>query len=294
MRKEIYYFCVLNTIILISFYCVIYNLSSPKLSYEPFKSFWNELDASDEQILVNQTILSKTFQFMIDDIEEDDPMLVSFVKSLVIQPSSNVDLNKFPNKSPDGLSERYDKILKSKYNGFLVEAGIFDGELEYTSLYFEKVRNWSGILIEPVPSFYKNLLSKERNFYKINVCVSSGKPKISKIKYYSFSSNLEEENKNNNFEKLAKFLYVPCFSLNTILKAINITKVDLIAIDFEGNELNAIRGINFDKYKISLITILHKTKDIAKNFMLTEYMRLKDYNAFVFDYYFYFIKKNLV
>ena len=34
--------------------------------------------------------------------------------------------------------------------GFFVEAGAFDGATDSTSLHFEIVHQWSGLLVEPV------------------------------------------------------------------------------------------------------------------------------------------------
>ena len=36
-------------------------------------------------------------------------------------------------------------------NGFFIEAGANDGIKQSNTLYFEKYRNWRGLLIEPIP-----------------------------------------------------------------------------------------------------------------------------------------------
>ena len=40
--------------------------------------------------------------------------------------------------------------------------------------------------------------------------------------------------KESNFKK-REYLYIPCFSLVTILKAIDVKKVDYFSLDVEGN-----------------------------------------------------------
>lgn len=39
-------------------------------------------------------------------------------------------------------------------NGFFVELGANDGVNQSNSLYFEKYRNWKGVLVEPIPHNY--------------------------------------------------------------------------------------------------------------------------------------------
>ena len=57
-------------------------------------------------------------------------------------------------------------------NGFYVECGAYNGETFSNSLFFEKYRNWSGVLIEPHPDSYKVLRSKHRKAFSINACLS--------------------------------------------------------------------------------------------------------------------------
>lgn len=50
-----------------------------------------------------------------------------------------------------------DQYLKEMTSGFFVEAGAWDGVYLSNSLFFEKERNWTGILVEPNKEAYKNL-----------------------------------------------------------------------------------------------------------------------------------------
>ena len=61
----------------------------------------------------------------------------------------------------------------------------------------------------------------------------------------------------NNF----KVLYVPCFSLNTILTAIGINKVDYFSLDVEEGELDVLKSIKHDIITIDTLTIEQTDKD---------------------------------
>ena len=53
-----------------------------------------------------------------------------------------------------------------------MEAGAFDGELLSNSLLFETKLGWKGVLIEPNPVAFDQLLTKNRKAWSINTCLS--------------------------------------------------------------------------------------------------------------------------
>ena len=70
------------------------------------------------------------------------------------------------------LASIFFKISKFQENGYYVESGALDGEQLSNSLFFEKHRKWTGVLIEPHPHSYKILKSRNRKAFSINVCLS--------------------------------------------------------------------------------------------------------------------------
>ena len=46
-------------------------------------------------------------------------------------------------------------IFKQMKNGFFIEAGADDFVKSSNSLYFEEKYNWTGLLVEPVPTRFK-------------------------------------------------------------------------------------------------------------------------------------------
>ncbi|RNA03115.1 Star [Brachionus plicatilis] len=151
-------------------------------------------------------------------------------------------------------SKLIDKMLNGKRSGFIVEAGAFDGETFSNSLFFEKERDFSGILIEPLPLSYERLLEKNRKFYSINACIAQKVPTVAKFKMFkagAFSGRSKSFKDSKNKPLDYEFIYVPCFSIQTILAAINVKTVDLFSLDVEGGELDVLKSINFDKIRIN-------------------------------------------
>ena len=62
--------------------------------------------------------------------------------------------------------------LAFQEKGFFIECGALDGEKGSNTLFFEKSRNWSGILIEADPSNYAMLKLKRRKAFILNACLS--------------------------------------------------------------------------------------------------------------------------
>ena len=139
--------CFISTICLVQFATLFYfksqNPSSEtktKTSNEKSKlceydtlGLLNELyNCSDEQLLVNRTILMQTILFMIQETSELDPKLIEYVRSIIHKPSGQNKINLAQKRRTDfsqiGQSKYIDGVLDSKRDGFFIEAGGYNGE----------------------------------------------------------------------------------------------------------------------------------------------------------------------
>jgi hypothetical protein len=78
-------------------------------------------------------------------------------------------------------------------NGTFVEVGAYDGEFFSNTLIMEVEYGWTGVLIESVPQYYKNLLTKNRRACIVNACVSD-KPWHKKVKIkYVFKKSYDKK-----------------------------------------------------------------------------------------------------
>jgi FkbM family methyltransferase len=169
-----------------------------------------------------------------------------------------------------------------------------DGELLSNSLFFELVRNWTGILIEPQPSLFKKILDLNRNIYVLNACLANKRPLVSKFRLSdSLSGRLSEmhvvhqERIDSETGKVKQLAYVPCFSLHTVLKAIGVSRVDYFSLDVEGGEVDVLNSIDPTKLDIRTFTIEHNGYDDRKA-QIAEVMKKKGYKFVrdVWDFYY--------
>ncbi len=144
---------------------------------------------------------------------------------------------------------KLDKII-NKDNGVFIELGANDGLTQSNTAFFEKYRNWSGILIEPSPNKYEECKKNRSNKNVIlnYACVSSN---------YNDSYVLGDFNGNLMSSVDGKRLHnenLICVNAIALEKILDLyleegKVIDLLSLDTEGYEYNILEGLNLNKYK---------------------------------------------
>jgi len=89
-----------------------------------------------------------------------------------------------------------------------------------------------------------------------------------------------------------QYFYAPCFSLHTILKAMNVDKVDFFSLDLEGGENDVLKSIDFNKVSIATLLVEHLNDPLRKPF-IKQTMDSKNYTL-VKDVHDFFYLKNFI
>ena len=172
------------------------------------------------------------------------------------KPTSNIYF------SQDNQDKFVDQYFKQKRNGVFLEVGAGDGIVFSNSLFFERERNWTGLLIEPTRYLFERLLKVHRKAYAVNACLSVEKS-ISLVKFYGADllGGIEKvmEGPMLNRAKAAaphvKATDTLCIPVYSLLEAINMLHINFFSLDVEGAELEILKTIPFDKVKIDLFLI---------------------------------------
>ncbi|KAL3881308.1 hypothetical protein ACJMK2_027761 [Sinanodonta woodiana] len=227
--------------------------------------YFNQVSAQD--IYINEFAIKiqpvKDLISSTENLAADDPRLIRLIRQEFLVPPHPGPYNL---KHPDildpscGQSTVIDKLLERKEKGFYIEAGAFDGESISNTLFFERIRKWNGLLVEPDPKTYFRLRSKHRNAYLINACLSTNtKPSIVTFNAANEMGHVIQSDEDRRWvqEKLNKWdlIEVPCFPLFSILLALEQMEVDYFSLDIEGYELAVLKSIPFDKVKIRSLTV---------------------------------------
>nr|XP_045621783.1 protein Star-like isoform X2 [Procambarus clarkii] len=206
-----------------------------------------ERSVATERVLTRETM---------EGAAQDDPALVNYIRHNLLQPPSQLPYNlSNPTKqhfSQYGQSQYVDnEVLHGMTGGFFVEVGAVDGEHLSNTLFLERNRSWTGLLIEAFPGTYQQLQQKHRKAYSINTALAISN--ISSKVHFQYSGGLGvlsriSKNSSQTFQTTA----IPFYSL---LLALNITQIDYFSIDIEGAEMKVLRTIPWDKIKIRLMCV---------------------------------------
>lgn len=170
------------------------------------------------------------------------------------------------------LSTLFDK----EYSKFFVEAGGYDGEFYSNTLWLEQHRNWTGLLVEPQPQSFQNIIYKRRKCWISNACLSMKPyPKSAVMAYMETQqnySNLDanivhgsayeilKNPENHPIDHLKSILNIKhftsqCFPLYSFLLALNHQTIDFLSLDLEGTEIHVFLTIPLDKIYIRTVVL---------------------------------------
>ncbi|CAH1788133.1 unnamed protein product [Owenia fusiformis] len=196
----------------------------------------------------------------------EDPKLLRFLRKYwLVPPTKRVyggEEAKDRYYGQAGQAGVVDQILKGKTNGVYVESGAADG-ISSNTIFFEKFRNWTGVLVEPIPGMYNKLIGWRRQAWHLNSCLSSNN-KMEKIKFANFgtfSGNLDSLNKLNG-NRMKEYdigtITVQCFPFHSVAAALNFTFIDYFSLDVEGAEMQVLKTIDFTKISVRVFSIEYR------------------------------------
>jgi len=201
------------------------------------------------------------------------------------------------NFGKNNLDLKLEKYLNF-FDGFYVELGAHDGITQSNTYYYEKNKDWKGILIEPTPKLFKECKQNrsQRNLFFCNACVSFNFTKKNVNLIYSNlkTTSIDQTSKSfrdnhlstpelNFFEKQTTFL-AEARTLDSILYEANAPKkINFLSLYVEGAEFEVLSGINFNNFSFQyLIVETNKFKKLneflkQKNYIFIEKFNFNDY-----------------
>ena len=154
---------------------------------------------------------------------------------------------------PRMLDQRY--FNEKKKGGFFIEAGALNGEYDSTTLHFELQHGWTGLLVEPVPQYFTELLTKNRKAWAVQTCLSTKKhPEIINFSLSGSSQDTMAGIAQDNTTKDG-LVKMQCLPLYTLLLSLGNPTVDYLSLDIEGAEYQVLRNIPWDSVDIRAISV---------------------------------------
>jgi FkbM family methyltransferase len=154
--------------------------------------------------------------------------------------------------------------------GFFVEAGANDGVDQSNTYYFEKIRGWQGLLVEPQPEFAA-ACRRNRRANVVQAALVDGDVPGGMVELHcaglmstvagalgSTESTEAHVRAGLAVQQLtaAAPLRVPARTLSRVLDEAGIDReIDLLSLDVEGGEPAALRGLDFQRHAPRFICV---------------------------------------
>jgi hypothetical protein len=192
------------------------------------------------------------------------------------------------------------------YGGLFVEAGAYDGETWSNTLYLERFKNWTGLLIEPSVENYRLLRSKNRNAISVNSCLCPGKLSVNSSYIEAGPFGITTNSSSSSTSSFSPIYSITCYPLANIFdtffsqfsnlkskksRIANVleenqrkqpTIIDYMSLDIEGSEKETIETFPFERYQFNLLNIeFNQNKKIYK--WIKNYLKQFGYVEIILD-----------
>lgn len=158
-----------------------------------------------------------------------------------------------------------------KREGFFIEVGANDPHSGSQTWLLEQ-NGWRGILVEPQSALCEKLRPARKNAQVFQVaCSAPGKEGEATLHIGTQDglSTLEKQIDSHDVQ-FARTERVKITTLDKVLDEARVDAIDFLSIDVEGHEIEVMRGLNFEKYRPSLILIEDGVRNLDKHRFLKQ------------------------
>ena len=175
------------------------------------------------------------------------------------------------------LNENY---FKNKLTGTFVDIGAHDGNTYSNSKFFENL-GWSGLCVEPIPNIFDQLKANRKCICE-NYAISDSEGEDDFLLVHGYAEMLSGlvkeydpmhvgriDGEIHHYGGKKEIIKVKTVTLQTLLDKHNISSIDFLSLDTEGNELKVLKTIDFNKVNVFAISLENNYKDEKiRNFLV--------------------------
>jgi FkbM family methyltransferase len=163
---------------------------------------------------------------------------------------------------PGRNSEREEEWLirdffQGRRDGVFLDVGANDYKFTSKTYYLETELGWRGVAIEPQQEFAADYAAHRPKTKFLSFFVSDASNETARL-YTSQRTSLVASGDQKFVQQFGPegvVREVPTITLNDLLQAEGITKIDFMSMDIELHEPQALRGFDIDRFRPSLVCI---------------------------------------
>lgn len=172
-----------------------------------------------------------------------------------------------PNEQYTGQDQEdkyaYETFFAGIIGGTYLEIGGLDGKTLSNTHWFHEQLGWRGILIEPNPFSYSQLVRNRPSDIDVNAAVCSEAMEVHWAEkadmpamhgIYEFMSPTFKQHAYPNAD-INKMKTISCVPMASILAKFGVKHIDFFSLDVEGAELQVLESIDFNCVTFDVITI---------------------------------------
>lgn len=184
----------------------------------------------------------------------------------------------------DGLDKRLEPYIDFD-NGTFIEAGANDGQTQSNTAYFARHRGWRGLLVEPIPELAARCrAARPESVVENCALVATGADGQSvPMTYCGLMSVVDggwsdpEAEKahvetGRQIQSLTTYhVDVPGRSLSALLDQHKMSHIDLLSLDVEGFERQALEGLDLRRHRPKFILVEARFREEIDGLLLSHY-----------------------
>jgi FkbM family methyltransferase len=180
-----------------------------------------------------------------------------------------------------------ENFFRGKRGGVFVDIGAYDGETFSNSLFFERSMGWTGLCVEPLPAAFAKLRATRKAVCE-NVCVADfeGEAEFTEAddpgRNEKMLSGLTRQFDNRHLRfmeqlEVARSTHTANVTrLSKLLEKHGLFEIDYCSIDTEGAEIPILTELDFERFRIGVLTV----EDNSEDKRLLKIMTEKRYDVF--------------
>jgi FkbM family methyltransferase len=180
-----------------------------------------------------------------------------------------------------------ENFFRGKRGGVFVDIGAYDGETFSNSLFFERSMGWTGLCVEPLPAAFAKLRATRKAICE-NVCVADfeGEAEFTEAddpgRNEKMLSGLSKQFDNRHLRFMEQLSVArttrtaKVTRLSKLLEKHGLFEIDYCSIDTEGAEIPILTELDFERFRIGVLTV----EDNSEDKRLLKIMTEKGYDVF--------------